>query len=207
MSSKETILARIRQANGEATPSRAEDIPRDYRRRGGQTRAEVLDTFVEVVEDYRATVRRVSFGELRGAILDLVGEDSCVIPHDLEAVFGVELPASWLRERVDGTLDRSVLDATTAVVTTSAVGISSTGTIVLDGGAGQGRRIITLLPDHHICIVRAEHVVELVPEALERLDPLAPQTWISGPSATSDIELDRVEGVHGPRTLSVLLVG
>ncbi|MFD5425649.1 lactate utilization protein C [Streptomyces sp. NPDC127084] len=99
------------------------------------------------------------------------------------------------------------LDTVDSVVTGCALAIAETGTIVLDGGPDQGRRRITLIPDHHICVVRApEQVVAALPQALPKLDPVRPMTWISGPSATSDIELDRVEGVHGPRTLEVVIV-
>jgi L-lactate dehydrogenase complex protein LldG len=124
------------------------------------------------------------------------------------------LPSRWLSatdvtpvpDRAEST--PSELDAVDSVVTGCAVAIAETGTLVLDGGPDQGRRRITLVPDHHICVVRVpDQVVSSVPQALERLDPTRPLTWISGPSATSDIELDRVEGVHGPRTLEVVLLG
>jgi L-lactate dehydrogenase complex protein LldG len=123
------------------------------------------------------------------------------------------LPPGWLPGPVDGVTDDPAagglpverLDAADGVVTAAAVAVAETGTIVLDGSAGQGRRVISLLPDLHVCVLRPEQVVGTVPEAIARLDPTRPLTWISGPSATSDIELDRVEGVHGPRNLHVVL--
>jgi len=107
----------------------------------------------------------------------------------------------------DHGLPPEALDAADGVITTAAVAIAETGTIVLDGGPGQGRRALSLVPDYHLCILHAGQIVGIVPQALERLEPGRPCTWISGPSATSDIELDRVQGVHGPRTLEVILAG
>ena len=106
----------------------------------------------------------------------------------------------------DDGLSSAELDAFDGVITRAAVAVAETGTIVLDGSAGQGRRALSLIPDYHLCLIEAGQVVGLVPEAVSRLDPGRPLTWISGPSATSDIELDRVEGVHGPRTLDVILI-
>ncbi len=137
--------------------------------------------------------------ELVGAVASaLSGVASVVVPLGL----GVDVPGAI----VDDGLTHAELDAVEAVVTTAAVGIAESGTVVLDHGAGQGRRVITLLPDLHVCVVRESQVVPDVADALDRLDPVRPQTWISGPSATSDIELSRVEGVHGPRRLHVVLV-
>jgi L-lactate dehydrogenase complex protein LldG len=168
-----------------------------------------VDLLAENLADYRAIVHRCADGrlpELLARLLSARGSRSVVVPPGL--------PSQWLGA-VDVPLVQDLaastaaeLDEVDSVVTGCAVAVAETGTIVLDGSPDQGRRRITLVPDHHICVVRVpEQVVSSVPQALERLDPKRPLTWISGPSATSDIELDRVEGVHGPRTLEVVLLG
>ncbi|QVQ54598.1 LUD domain-containing protein [Spiractinospora alimapuensis] len=170
---------------------------------------DVVPLFVENVADYRATVRRVTRGDLADAIGEAVrgrGVERLLVPADAEP--------RWL-ERIDAAttivadtgLDVAGLDTVDGVVTGCALGVAETGTIVQDAGPGQGRRSASLIPDYHLCVVGEEQVVASVPQAVAALDPRRPLTWISGPSATSDIELDRVEGVHGPRTLDVLVVG
>ena len=162
-------------------------------------RETVLALFAERVADYRADVTRCAAADLSAVVVAaLSGATSVVVPAGL--YLDVPLAA------VDDGLTSAELDAIEAVVTGAAVGIAETGTVVLDHGAAQGRRAITLLPDLHVCIVRESQVVPDVGDALALLDPLRPQTWVSGPSATSDIELSRVEGVHGPRRLHVVLV-
>jgi L-lactate dehydrogenase complex protein LldG len=158
-----------------------------------------VDLFVDRVADYRAVVERCGPAELAARVIAAVEGCSVVVPEGL----GVEVPGAT----VDTGLTALELDAVDAVVTEATVGVAETGTIVLDHGAGQGRRAITLVPDRHVCVVRAEQVVADVPDAVALLDPTRPLTWISGPSATSDIELNRVEGVHGPRQLHVIVVG
>ena len=157
-----------------------------------------IELFVERVADYRAVVEQCAQDELAEVVAAAVSGLSVVVPHGL----GFEVPGAV----VDDGLTSAQLDEIDAVVTEARVGIAETGTIVLDHGAGQGRRVITLVPDRHVCVVRQDQVVSDVPEAVTLLDPGRPQTWISGPSATSDIELDRVEGVHGPRNLHVIVV-
>ena len=196
MSAREEILGAVRRALGDA--DRAEQpVPRGYR---DATAPEgVVDLFADRVEHYRATVTRFSADEVEQAVrAALGGAEKVVVPEGLP--FHVE------GATVDAGLTAKELDAMDAVVTTATAGVAITGTIVLDHGPGQGRRAATLVPDVHVCVVRAEQVVPDVPDAVALLDASRPLTWISGPSATSDIELDRVEGVHGPRFLHVILV-
>ncbi len=167
----------------------------------------LLDLLAERLADYRAVVRRAEPADLGAEICAALrrrGARRIAVPPGLELP---ALPDGVEPVAADG-LAPAALDALDGVVTGAAVAIAETGTIVLDGSPGQGSRGVTLVPDYHLCIVRAEQVVHLVPEAVARLAGRGtrPLTWISGPSATSDIELNRVEGVHGPRTLEVVIV-
>jgi len=200
------VLARIRSALG-PVPS-ADPVVRDYRRTGEHPpgAAVLLTLLADRLLDYRAAVHRCTAARMPQVLAEVLDRRApggrIVVPPDL--------PATWTtgREvvRDDGSTSTDALDAVAGVVTCCAVAVAETGTLVLDASPDQGRRAITLVPDLHVCVVRAEQVVQTVPEALRLLDPRRPLTWISGPSATSDIELQRVEGVHGPRTLEVLLV-
>ncbi|WP_285030572.1 LUD domain-containing protein [Mycolicibacterium sp. lyk4-40-TYG-92] len=195
------VLGRIRTALGSAPPA-AVRVPRDYDRQALTGRGDV-ERFAETVADYRACVHRVRPSEVAVTIAALVGAGTAVIP--------AELPPDWvtgIHTVVDDPpVGLDVLDRVDAVVTGCALGIAATGTIVLDAGVAQGRRALTLVPDHHVCVIRTDQIVDTVPQAFSALDPSRPLTFISGPSATSDIELQRVEGVHGPRTLDVVIVG
>jgi L-lactate dehydrogenase complex protein LldF len=204
---RDTILGAIRSALADAPPP--PEVPRAYRRRSDRGRAEIVATFAERVGEYKATVRVAgdeTLGEALSELCEGRGAKRLAIPADLPAAWrpdGVELVA-------DAGLSPHDLDDLDGALTGSALGIAETGTIVLDGGRGQGRRALSLVPDYHLCVVHGEQVVDLVPEAVERLEPAVhegrPLTFVSGPSATSDIELNRVEGVHGPRTLHVVVV-
>lgn len=169
-----------------------------------------LERFVERVADYRATVRETTPAGLPALLVAIVRERgiaSLVAPAGLPRDWPAAVAAAGATVRVDDPpLAHAELDRIDAVLTTCAVAIAETGTIVLDGGPGQGRRALSLLPDRHLCVVAATDIVADVAGALARLDPRRPLTWVSGPSATSDIELDRVEGVHGPRILDVIVV-
>ncbi|HET8582592.1 MAG TPA: LUD domain-containing protein [Jatrophihabitans sp.] len=192
MTARDEILARIRTALDDrpAPPP----VPRDYRTDHG---AGDPDLFAERVSDYRATVHRDATVD---AVITDRGITRIVVPDGF--------PDDWLPkiELVREPVGIDTLDDVDAVLTTCRLAIAETGTIVLDHGPGQGPRALTLVPDYHLVVVRTDQIVAAVPDALAQLDPTRPQTWISGPSATSDIELDRVEGVHGPRTLDVLIV-
>ncbi|WFB06468.1 lactate utilization protein C [Streptomyces sp. LX-29] len=233
MSSRDLILARIRRALTDVPRSETPaDVPVDRgyaRTHGERTAAERVALLAENLADYRARVHRTDAAGLPGLLARLLadrGARTVLVPAGL--------PTDWLAKTGSGTgsasgagagaepgsgsgTARRVVDAAErtprelaavdSVVTGCAVAIAETGTLVLDGGPDQGRRRVSLVPDHHVCVVRVpEQVVDSVPQALDRLDPARPLTWISGPSATSDIELNRVEGVHGPRTLDVILV-
>jgi L-lactate dehydrogenase complex protein LldG len=194
MSARDDVLSRVRKALGDA--SAGPTIPRDYRVSGSAE--DLLALLAHRLADYKAGVRRCGEGALDDTITAALhdrGVVNLVVPADL---------GTW--GTVDDSLSTAELDRFDGVLTGATVAIAETGTIVLDGSPDQGRRAITLVPDYHLCIVRAAQVVQTVPEAIARLDPRRALTWISGPSATSDIELSRVEGVHGPRTLEVILV-
>ncbi|MFJ3553576.1 lactate utilization protein C [Streptomyces sp. NPDC090114] len=212
MSSRERILGRVRRAladvPGDDTPyERA--VSRGYlREHGERTVGETVDLLAENLADYRAIVHRTDAAGLAGIVAGLLaarGASSVLVPPGLDEDWLAATEVTRVPDRAESTPGE--LDRVDSVLTACAVAVAETGTIVLDGSPDQGRRRITLVPDHHICVVRVPgQVVPSVPQALERLDPARPLTWISGPSATSDIELDRVEGVHGPRTLEVVLV-
>ncbi|ONI72730.1 lactate utilization protein C [Actinosynnema sp. ALI-1.44] len=193
--SRDVILARIRGALGDRPAPRP--VPRSYER--SRDFPSVLDLFAERVADYRAIVHRVT--DPVEMIRSTLAGKRVAVASDAPPDWLVP-DVTWLREP----LTNADLDTCDGVLTGCAVGIAETGTIILDGGVAQGRRALTLLPDYHLCVVRADQVEGTVPEALARLEPTRPLTFISGPSATSDIEMDRVEGVHGPRTLEVLIV-
>ncbi|MEU8267351.1 lactate utilization protein C [Sphaerisporangium sp. NPDC049002] len=203
---RDLILSRIRAAVAGAPEV---EVPRRYRAAGHESgsREPIVELFAERVRDYRAIVHVVPESEVAATLalaLSSRGARRVVVPDGL--------PDGWLaaapglqRLRDDPPLSAADLEAANGVITGCAAGVAETGTIVLDAGPGQGRRALTLVPDYHLCVVRAGQVVSGVPEAVARLDPVRPLTWISGPSATSDIELNRVEGVHGPRTLEVII--
>jgi L-lactate dehydrogenase complex protein LldG len=198
MTARDDILAGVRRALREADTSPVH-VSRGYR----ETRPAgppLLDLFVERVEDYRAVVVRCGLDEVEARIAD-------ALPDGARAVVPEGLPWQVPNALSDDHLSALQLDDVDAVVTGATVGVAETGTIVLSHGPGQGRRALTLVPDLHVCVVRADQVVADVPDAFAMLDPDQPTTWVSGPSATSDIELDRVEGVHGPRRLHVIVAG
>lgn len=214
---KEQILKRIKTALHEVPKDeKPEDITvfRTYHQRGNLSEEERVELFVERAGEYQATVKRVKAEMIKEAIAEACQRqkaENVAIPGGFNK--------SWLPDflqlqfdSVDTPLTHNELDQVGGVISTCAYAIAQTGTIILDAGAGQGRRVLSLLPDYHLCIVREDQIVELVPEGFAQIEEEVkkegrPITFISGPSATSDIELSRVEGVHGPRRLDILVVG
>jgi L-lactate dehydrogenase complex protein LldG len=206
---REEILARIRAALADVPAGHEVVIPRGYRRTGTRDREQTVALFLERAGDYRAAVTRCAPGQVSAAVADACRR------HDV-AILAAPADVAWAPEKIklvaaDG-MTPAELDGVGGVLTGCALAIAETGTIVLDAGPRQGRRALTLVPDLHICVVESEQIVETVPEAVARLAPIGrerrrPLTLISGPSATSDIELTRVEGVHGPRRLEILITG
>lgn len=220
MSARDDILARVRTATADitteprliATLRSSSSLATAQSRNQSDVGAETLELFAENVADYRATVLRVPESEVGAAMvqaLRAVEVSSVVLPSGLDPQWQQALGAAFETLSETEANSAQVLDSVDAVVTGSALGIAVTGTIVLDHLADQGRRELTLVPDVHVCVIRDDQVVHDVPEAVSRLRTPSGQqralTWISGPSATSDIELQRVEGVHGPRTLIVVM--
>jgi len=211
--SRDVILERIRGALKDVSPEEEPGdvrVVRDYRTTDPVPRTALIDLFIERVREYKATVQRVPAADLPRAIAE-----ACAARGVKRLVVPADLPEEWVPPGVallrEPGLTNDQLEHSDGVLTACALGIAQTGTVVLDCGPGQGRRVISLLPDYHLCIIAEDQVVGLVPEAVARLHSAAstpgrPITFISGPSATSDIELNRVEGVHGPRTLEVLVV-
>ncbi len=208
---REEVLGRIRTALGDGRAP-AVEIPRGYRQAGayeaGDTPDALLEKLVDRLEDYKASVFRCGPDDVAATVTAALGAGLGPdwAPSSVLAAPGV--PPEW---RPDGVADDPGsepigLAERAASLVGIAVAIAETGTLVLDGSPVCGRRALSLLPDCLVCVVTADQIVRGVPESLGRLEPLAPLTMISGPSATSDIELERVEGVHGPRTLLVVLV-
>jgi L-lactate dehydrogenase complex protein LldG len=203
MTDRQRILERIQQALSDTRSPVA--IPRDYHQSGGRpaASAELVALFEGRLLDYRAAVRRCAHDQIASTVASALADrraESVIAPDGV--------PNHWLPDAVTDQpgMRPDELDRLDGVITTCAVAIAETGTIVLDHGRGQGRRALTLIPDYHLVVVHAEQIVHSVPDAIAALDPRRPMTWISGPSATSDIELLRVEGVHGPRHLEVVII-
>ncbi len=214
-SSRDKILQRIDQALGNRTDSTDDVVERRYHQISELTAQEKVNLFQERVDEYKAATERVSEGELPGKLKKLceeAGIKKLVLPPGIDENWLSELPKSmtFLHDEPQP-LSKTQLNESDAVLTNCFLGVAQTGTIILNAGPGQGRRVLTLLPDIHICVIRQDQIVGILPEAIRKLDQTvsesgAPVTFISGPSATSDIELDRVEGVHGPRKLHVFII-
>jgi L-lactate dehydrogenase complex protein LldG len=214
VNAREEVLARIAAAHSAAPPPDLpyEDIVREYRTTSDSSAEALTELLIDRLVDYRALVRQCSSDDLAATIANALADRSAhtvVVPSGLDSSWTAGFSGSVLTDGLLADYQRTVseLDSVDGVITSCAVAIAETGTLILDGSPGQGRRILTLIPDYHLCVVFPHQIVADVPQALARLAATRPLTMISGPSATSDIELNRVEGVHGPRTLEVIIVG
>ncbi|MGW4125697.1 LutC/YkgG family protein [Nocardia sp. NPDC004711] len=199
MNTRDDMLRRIRAAIATSAPT--DGVSRDYRQHGNTDRATLVAQFTERLRDYGAEVHTTTEPNISALLRDLTADRITAVPPGF--------PTAWTpsEARIDEpTMDTATLDAVSTVITTSAAACAETGTIALDGSPGQGRRALSLVPDRHICLVDTADIVHTVPELLAQLVPTRPLTLLSGPSATSDIELRRVQGVHGPRNLVVVLI-
>jgi L-lactate dehydrogenase complex protein LldG len=207
-SSRDRVLERIQRANRKAAGSE-QSIPRDYDRTSSQAAGTTLALFEERLRDYDArifAVRREEIAARAAEVLNAGNRRRIAVPAGVPAGWqaaGIE----WMVDGAgDGELSFDALNAVDGVMTAATVAVAVSGSIVLQHGTAEGRRVLTLLPDYHLCVVEAAQVVETLPEAFARLDPTRPVTFFSGPSATADIEMTRIKGVHGPRFLDVLLI-
>jgi L-lactate dehydrogenase complex protein LldG len=201
MNAREEILERVRKGSGD---HRSVFVPRGYRSVGGKAD---VNLFMERVSDYHSQIHSVAPED----VSSLVGK--CVNQHCVKRIL---VPAGfsmeWLVDvnacvTMDSThLSSQDLESMDGAITTCTVAIAETGTIVLTHGPGEGRRALSLIPDYHLVVLNEDQILAGVPDAISALDATQPMTWISGSSATSDIEMSRVEGVHGPRTLEVIIV-
>jgi L-lactate dehydrogenase complex protein LldG len=212
VNARDDVLARIAAAHRAAPPPSLsyEEISREYRSSSDSSIETLTELLIDRLVDYRALVRQCSIDDLGATISTALAErgaNTVVTATGLDPLWTTNLSANVLTDgSVTGDqLSVAQLDNVDGVITSCAVAIAETGTLILDGSAGQGRRVLTLIPDYHLCLVLSDQIVADVPQALARLEPTRPLTMISGPSATSDIELNRVEGVHGPRTLEVII--
>jgi L-lactate dehydrogenase complex protein LldG len=211
-SSRERVLERIRKANLKAAAPQ-QPVPRDYDCNSSQTADKTLALFEERLRDYDARVFPVLREEIAARAAEILSAG-----HRRRIAVPAGLPVAWQGAGVEWVIDETgdeiadhelsfdVLNAVDGVMTVATAGVAISGSIVLQHGPAEGRRVLTLLPDYHLCIVEASQVVETLPEAFTRLDPTRPVTFFSGPSATADIEMTRIKGVHGPRFLDVLLI-
>ncbi len=209
-STRDEVLRRVRSGLADVQGGREDDytaVIRNYRQRSSESLEERLSLFTERLQDYDTTVYRCDAAEVSQAVgnaLSAREQQRILVPSGF--------PEQWLPRNVDLLRDSGFsfdeIDSSDGVITGCALAIALTGTIVLRHSTEDGRRALTLIPDYHLCIVRAEQVVDSVPEAIRRMSKFAmfPITTISGPSATADIEMTRIKGVHGPRTLDVILV-